>query len=170
MTDSRYVKDGEERILSLYFNAIGFGYVLMKNPLEVIEKGMICITPVDNTKVLKKVKHLVRKLRPERLVIEDHEGNHSNKSKRITELLKAIQKFSKRKGLVLSSYSREQIRLVFSNWHAQTRYEIAEVISRNVEAFTNLLFDKPKYPKTEHFRSAQFDAASLGITHYYVSE
>ena len=168
MNDNRYTQDGEELILSLYFNAIGFGFVLMKNPLEVIEKGMICITPIDNTEVLKKVKHLIRRLKPKRIIIEDHTGNYSNKSKRVVEVLKAIQKYSNQKGLKLSSYSREQIRLVFSNWHAESRYEIAEVISRNVEAFTNLLFDKPKYPKTEHFRSAQFDAASLGITHYYI--
>jgi hypothetical protein len=101
------------------------------------------------------------------LFIEDYSGNYSNKSKRVIDVLKAIQKYSKQKGFLSSSYSREQIRLVFSNWHAKTRYEIAEVISRNVEAFSNLLFDKPKYPKTEHSRSAQFDAASLGITHYY---
>ncbi|QNM84899.1 hypothetical protein H9W90_11950 [Polaribacter pectinis] len=139
----------------------------MKNPLEVIEKGMISITPIDNTVVLQKVKHLIRKLKPERIIIEDFRGTYSNKSQRVIEVLRAIQKYSKQKGFALSSYSREQIRLVFSNWQAETRYEIAEVISRNVEAFTNLMFDKPKYPKTEHFRSAQFDAASLGITHYY---
>jgi hypothetical protein len=167
MNDNRYVQEGEECILSLYFNALGFGYVLMKNPLEVIEKGMTSISPIDNTVVLQKVKHLIRKLKPERIIIEDYRGTYSNKSQRVIEVLRAIQKYSKQKGFALSSYSREQIRLVFSNWQAETRYEIAEVISRNVEAFTNLLFDKPKYPKTEHFRSAQFDAASLGITHYY---
>ena len=168
MSDNRYTQEGEERILSLYFNALGFGFVLMKNPLEVIEKGMVSITPIDNTVVLQKVKHLIRKLKPERIVIENYSGNYSNKSKRVVEILKAIQKYSKQKGIYLSSYSREQIRLVFGNWHAETRYEIAKVIARNVEAFTNLMFDKPKYPKTEHFRSAQFDAASLGITHYYI--
>ena len=168
MIDNRYTQDGEERIISLYFNAIGFGFVLMKNPLEVIEKGMICITPIDNQEVLKKVKHLIRKTKPERIVIEDYTGEGSNKSKRIIALLKTIKAYAKQKGIVLSSYSREQIKLVFSNWHAETRFEIAEVIARNVEAFSNLLFDKPKYPKTEHFRSAQFDSASLGITHYYL--
>ena len=170
MNDNRYVQDGEEFILSLYFNSLGFGFVLMKNPLEVIEKGMISISPIDNTVVLQKVKHLIRKLKPERIIIEDFRGTYSNKSQRVIEVLRAIQKYSKQKGFALSSYSREQIRLVFSNWHAETRYEIAEIISRNIEAFTNLMFDKPKYPKTEHFRSAQFDAASLGITHYYMIE
>ena len=170
MTNSRYVIDGEERILAIYFNYLGFGFTYMKNPLEVIEKGMHCITPIDNKKVIQKVKHLIKRTKPERIVIEDYTGNGSNKSKRVIELLKTIQAYTKRKGIVLSSYSREQIKLVFSNWHAQTRYEIAEVISRNVEAYRNLLFDKPKYPNVEHFRSAQFDSASLGITHYYLSQ
>jgi Holliday junction resolvasome RuvABC endonuclease subunit len=131
---------------------------------------MISVSPIDNTVIFQKIKHLVRKLKPERIVIEDYTGKNSNKSKRVIELLKRIKSFAKRKGIVLSAYSREQIKLVFRNWFAETRYEIAEVISKNVEAFSNLMFDKPKYPKTEHFRSAQFDAASLGITHYYFSQ
>ena len=139
MNDNRYTQDGEELILSLYFNAIGFGFVLMKNPLEVIEKGMICITPIDNTEVLKKVKHLIRRLKPKRIIIEDHTGNYSNKSKRVVEVLKAIQKYSNQKGLKLSSYSREQIRLVFSNWHAESRYEInRNILKPNILEVLNL--------------------------------
>jgi len=164
MIDNRYTQEGEECILSLYFDAIGFGFVLMKNPLEVIEKGMMCISSIDNTVVLQKVKHLIRKLKPEHIVIENHSGNFSHKPERVIKAINAIKKYSKQKGFLLSSNSREQIRLIFSNWHAKIRYEIAEVISKNVEAFTNLMFDKPKYPKTAHFRSAQFAAASLGIT------
>ena len=106
------------------------GHEIIVSSLEVIEKGMICITPIDNTVILQKVKHLIRKLKPERIVLEDYSGNYSNKSKRVIDVLKAIQKYSKQKGFLSSSYSREQIRLVFSNWHAKTRYEIAEVISR----------------------------------------
>lgn len=170
MTDNRYVTEGQECILAIYFNSRGYGFTVMKNPLEVIEKGMKCITPVDNTEVLKKVRKLIRRIQPERIIIEDHQGKGSNKSKRVIELLNKIKQFAKQKDIPLSAYSREQIRLVFGNWHASTRYEIAEVIARNVDAYKNLLFDKPKYPSVEHFRSAQFDSASLGITHYYLTQ
>jgi len=167
MKDNRYAQEGEERILALYFNSVGFGFALMKNPLEVLAKGRKCIAPVNNTIVLQKVKRLIRKLKPERIIIEDYTGNGSNKSERIISLLRSVKRLSQKKGIELSRYSREQIQTVFEPWHAKNRYEIAEVIARNVGAYENLLFEKPKYPKTEHTLSVLFDAASLGITHYY---
>jgi len=167
MSDSKYVKDGEERILAFYFNNMGFGHVLMNNPLQVLEKGMNSIIPADNAEILKKVKKLIRMTKPERIVIENHKGSLTRKSKRVIALLNTLVKHTKTIGIPVSMYSREEIRTTFSNWHAESRYEIAEVIARNVGAFENLLFEKPKYPGVEHYRSAQFDSASLGITHYY---
>lgn len=169
MKDNRYVQDGEEQILTLYFNSIGFGFALMKNPLEVIDKGIVNVKPANNRIVMQKVKRLIRKLKPERIVIEDYTGALSNKSERIIHLLRSVRRLIQKKGIPLSRYSREQIRIVFEPWRAKTRYEIAEVIARNVKAYENLLFDKPKYPRNEHTLSVQFDAASLGITHYYNS-
>lgn len=170
MKDNRYVKEGEERILAIYFNTEGFAFTLMNNPLEVIEKGMVRVTPIDNNEIMTKLKRLVRKLKPERVVVEDYAGGGSHKSERIIQLLGRIVRYCKNKDIPYSRYSREQIRCVFEIWHANTKYEIAQVIARNVEAYANLLFEKPKYPKTEHSRSVQFDAASIGITHYYVNQ
>lgn len=168
MKDSRYVKEGEERILAIYFHTTGFGFSLMNSPIEVLEKGMVTVNPVDNKEVMRRLKKLIKKTNPERMVIEDYTGNNSCKSHRIIELLRATNRHAKQKGIPLSRYSREQIQLVFSNWKAKTRYEIATVIAQNVETYQNLLFKQPKYPRFEHFRSPQFDAASLGITHFYM--
>ena len=169
MIEPRYVTEGEELVLAIYFHTTGFGYTLMKNPIEVVSKGMIVVTPADNKTVMQKVKKLIRKTKPERIVLENHKGKGSNKCERICKLLLEVTRFSKRKGIAVSSYSREQIKMVFSNWSASSRYQIARVIASNVEAFENLIFEKPIYPKIEHFRSPVFDSASLGITHYYIS-
>lgn len=169
MTEPRYVREGEELILALYFHTTGFGYSLMNSPIEVLDKAMVVVTPADNKLVMQKVKKLIRKTKPCRIVIEDYKGKGSNKCERICELLKDVTRFAKRKGIHLSSYSREQIKIVFSNWNASSRYQIAQVIASNVEVFQNLLFEKPIYPKIEHFRSPIFDSASLGITHYYIT-
>ena len=170
MIDSRYVKEGQERVLAFYFSTLGFGYSYMNSPIEVIDKGMLCITPVNNAKTLMHVKRLVKKLKPECIVIEDSRGELSYKSIRIKTLLKNVERFTKQKGIVCYKYSRSQIRMVFSNWNAKTRYEIAKVIARNVWAFSNILFQKPKYPRIESYRSVLFDSASLAITHYYITQ
>ena len=169
MTEPRYVQQGEELVLAIYFHTAGFGYSLMNSPIEVLDKAKVVVTPADNKVVMQKVKKLIKKTRPSRIIIEDYKGKGSNKCERIRKLLQEVTRFGKRKGITVSSYSREQIKIVFSHWNASTRYEIAQVIASNVETFETLLFEKPVYPALEHSRSPILDAASLGITHYYIT-
>lgn len=42
-----------------------------------------------------------------------------------------------------------------------------EVIAKNIKSFEVLLYPKPKYPNSQKYLTALFDAVSLGITHYY---
>lgn len=167
MSDLRYVTEGQEKILALFFSHSSFGYALMNSPIEVMDKGVIQVVP-NNPLILRQVKRLLKRTKPHRIVIEDHTGNQSNKSERVSQLLNSIKRFAKERGIPLSAYSREQIREVFSNWNAKTKHDMVRVISKNIYAYQNMYFDKPKYPKKDHYRYPLFDSASLGVTHYYI--
>lgn len=162
-------EDRHERVLGIYPNSFGFGFALMQGALTVIDKGMVKIKPACNTTALKKIKKLIEKYEPERVILEDFEANRLEKSPRVKQLIRSVQSYLKANNIPVSLYSREQIRLVFEIWNATTRYEIAEVIARNIPKFKMLLFDKPKYPKSEAYSSALFDAVSLCICHYYLT-
>lgn len=158
-----------ERVLGIYPNSYGFGFALMQGALTVIDKGMMKIKPACNTEAMGKIKELIAKYEPERIILEDFESNRSFKSPRIKQLIRSVQSYLKAKDIPASLYSREQIRLVFEIWNAKTRYQIAEVIARNIPKLKMLFFDKPKYPKSEAYSSALFDAVSICICHYYLT-
>lgn len=161
--------EGYERILSLFFNTTGFGYVVMGTPLKVIEKGVKSFKPVSNTKQRDTIFQLIEKHRPERVVFENPLSSKSLKRVRIKRLLRKLRHTFREMGIPFKCYDRDQIRLVFDLWKAKSKYEIALVISKSLPAFNDYMYEKPVYPKTEHYRTAAFDAAALGITHYYVT-
>jgi hypothetical protein len=166
MTD-RKVDENFEKILSVYPNSKGYAYVLMEGPIKVLENKMISISPVDNTKILKEIADLLKKHTPDALILEDTDCKFSRKSGRGKQLLRSLSLSSKHRGIHVYSYTREDIRFVFEVWRAKTKYEIAEVIAKNITGFEMLLYPKPTYPDSQKYLTGLFDAVSLGITHYY---
>jgi len=163
-------KEGEENfetILSVYPNSKGYAYVLMQGPLTILKKKMVSISPVENTRIIYELTNLMEKHLPNALILEDPMCKYVRKSPRGKQLLRSISVSAKHQGVDVYSYSREDIRFVFEIWKAKTKYEIAEVIAKNIKSFRILLYPKPKYPDTQKYLTALFDAVSLGITHYY---
>jgi hypothetical protein len=158
-----------ERVLSLFFSTTGFGYALMEGPTDVKTKGIKYFKPVGNPNLWEELTNLINILQPERVVLENAESSSSHKRERISKLFKRLKAFLEGMNMPYSLYDRDQIRIVFELWRAKSKYEIALVISKSIPAFQNYLYEKPKFPKTEHYRTVVFDAAALGITHYYVS-
>lgn len=163
------MEENHERILSIYPNSYGFGFALMQGALTVIDKGVVRITPMSNTESMVEIKKLIKKYDPDRVILEDFKGNSSFKCARVKQLIRSVSAYLKMNEINYSLYSREQIRIVFDIWNAKTRYEIAEVIVRNIPKLRMLFFEKPKYPRTETYHFGLFDAVSLCICHYYLS-
>ncbi len=166
MTNKKLDEDFE-KILSVYPNSKGYAYVLMEGPTIVIEKKMVSISPVDNHRILKDITDLLKNYIPDALILEDTSCKFSRKGGRGKQLLRSLSLSAKHQGIPVYSYAREDIRLVFEIWRAKSKYEIAEVIAKNIKNFEMLLYPKPKYPDSQKYLTALFDAVSLGITHYY---
>ncbi|WP_313111604.1 hypothetical protein [Aequorivita sediminis] len=156
-----------EKVLAVYPKAKGYAYVLMEGPTQVLEQKMVSISPVDNTKILKEITDLLKTHTPQALILEDTNGKFSRKGGRGKQLIRSLCLSAKYLGISVYSYAREDIRFVFEIWRAKTKYEIAEVIAKNIKGFEMLLYPKPKYPGSQKYLTALFDAVSLGITHYY---
>jgi hypothetical protein len=68
----------------------------------------------------------------------------------------------------VSSYSRIEIKEVFSNFNAQTKFEIAYVIARWLPQSNNKLPHYRKAWMAESYWQGMFDAMSLVLTKYYL--
>lgn len=155
-------------ILVMYPNALGFGFAIMKDAVTVETAQVVAIKPrpVSNAKALERIREKVAYYEPEAIVIEDY--RKSKKSTRVSKLLKAIMDLAKERNIDVHTYSRTDIRFVFSNFNAHTKYEIAKVVSENVPYMKDRLVEKRKCFESEAYPMGAFDAVSLGITHFYM--
>ena len=156
--------------MALFPNALGFGFAVMENALnvEIAQSVAIKPRPISNPKVLKRIREKIAYYEPDTIVIEDFEN--SRKSKRVSKLLKEITKFCEERNIKLSTYSRKDIRFVFSNFNAHTKHEIARIISDNIEYMKDWEIQKRKCYEGESHLTGAFDAVSLGVTHFYMKE
>ncbi len=170
MTSKTQKKKNEQIILTLYPNSIGFGYAVMTNALTVISSQVVQVRPISNTHALKRIKELIDYYEPKIVVIEDYNGIGSRKSKRIQKMIDAIAQYGVKKNLKTLKYSRANIRYVFSNFNAHTKYEIACVIAENIKNMEYKLMKPRKISESEKYMAGAFDAVSLGITHFYMTD
>lgn len=168
MTSKAMEKKKEQLVLSLYPNAIGFGYAVMTNALNVLVSQVVNIRPVSNKQSLKRIKEIISYYEPQIVIIEDYRGIGSRKSKRIQKVLDSIFLYAQKKHLKVHKYSRNDIRYVFSNFNAHTKYEIACVIAGNVKNMERKLREPRKINESEKYVTGAFDAVSLGVTHFYM--
>ena len=74
------------------------------------------------------------------------------------------------KNIKTTMYAREHIKFVFNGFKAKTKYEISKAITENIPELKKLIKPKRKIWEAESYSQGIFDAVSLGITHYFLSE
>lgn len=158
------------RVIVLYPHTRGYTYAVMDSPLEIVEMRLHEVRNVEVNDLVESLKKVVTKHVPASIVIEDSSCRFSRKGKKTKEVLTKLKRWVKRKNLPFFSYTREQIRLVFENWHARNKYEIAQVLSRNIPELEPLMYYEPTYPKREQNIEALFVTISLGVTHFYLQD
>lgn len=156
-------------VYALYPNANGFGFVYLDSPRNLLDFGAVRINPISNRKVLKRIKKSFDYLRPSIVIIQDPEGRASRVGRRVHRLIDKIIKLATEEKLKVVQYSRDQVRDVFKQFGAVTKYEIAKVL---LTEFKELELREPKKRKpweSESHSMPIFDALSLALTWYYLN-
>jgi hypothetical protein len=157
-------------ILALFPNGRGLGYAVMEGALSLLDSEVLSIQPMCNSKILNRVKNLIDYYEPTLVILEDHQHSSSRKGKRVENVIQEIEKLVTTRGGHIKKYSRADIRFVFSNFNAYTKYEISKVIADNIPVLKPKLTPPRKTYESEKFTVGLFDAVALGITHYYKEE
>lgn len=155
-------------VLVFYPNYLGFGFAFMQNALTLKDYQIVTSRPISNTKLIKRIRDYIDYYEPDIVVLEDYKGKQSRKSKRVEKLIRSISDYAKTKKIKTIFYAREQIKFVFSEFNAKTKYEISKVVSENIPELKKLLKPKRKLWEVEPYSQGIFDAVSLGITHYFI--
>lgn len=155
------------KIVAIYPYTRGFGYAVMENALELKEFNLFDMKKFNSLRVLELVKEIFSIHGPATLILENTNCDYCRKGEKTKQTIRTIAAWAKGKGIYVQFYSRNQIRAIFKRWNATSKYEIAEVLSRNIQQLKPLLFEKPKYPAREPNIEAVFSAVSMGVTHYF---
>jgi len=157
-------------VYAIYPNANGFGFVYLDSPRNLLDYGAVRINPISNRKVLERIKKSFDYLKPSIVIIQDPDGNATRSGRRVHRLIDKIIALANEEKLKVVLYSRDQIRDVFEQFGAVTKYDIAKVL---LTEFKELELREPKKRKTwesESHNMPIFDALSLALTHYWVEE
>lgn len=157
-------------VYALYPNANGFGFVYLDSPRNLLDYGAVRINPISNRKVLERIKKSFDYLKPSIVIIQDPDGNASRSGRRVNRLIDKIIAMANAEKLKVILYSRDQIRDVFEQFGAVTKYEISKVL---LTEFKELELREPKKRKTwesESHNMPIFDALSLALTWYWLTD
>ncbi|HZV69814.1 MAG TPA: hypothetical protein VFG10_09725 [Saprospiraceae bacterium] len=162
-------KEKNKIVFAVYPNANGFGFVYMENARKLIDFGAIRVRPLSNRKVLERINQTINYLRPSIVIVQDPEGKSSRSGNRVENLIKKIVILAKESNLSVVQFSRDQIRYVFEQFGAFTKYEISQVLIKEFTELEDKLPKKRKLWTSEDRNMAIFDALSLGITWYFIN-
>ncbi len=157
-------------ILCLYPNSYGVAYALFDSPQDLADYGLGRVRPVDNKRSIAKVKRYLDYFKPDIVFVRSLDNHKGKQHRRNQKLVNLICRLSKEQNLEVHRYTRSQIKEVFNQFEATTKYQISKKLIEwfpQLEAFE---FPKRKAWMNESHNVGVFDAASLGVVHYYLRE
>lgn len=156
-------------IFAIYPNERGFGYACVEMPGTLVDSGIVTVRPVCNGKIIKRIGKQMDFYRPCLVILRDGKSL-TFRAKRIAALIEEISQVAKAKSLPLHAYSREQIRLTFQQFGAETKYEISQKILEGFGELQPLAPAPRKKWESENYNMGIFDAISLALTHEYLKD
>ncbi len=156
-----------ERMLSIYPNTLGFGFVVFNDLGEILDYGMVSIRPINNDKCFGRIQRIISYYQPQLLILEDY--LKSNKSTRVQKLIERICEANEN-SLKIFLYPREQVRDVLAIFGAKNKYEISKKVCEAYPQFNSKLPEKRKVWEPENYYQGIFDAITLVLTHNYLKD
>lgn len=155
-------------VLALYPNSNGFGFVYMEDARKLLDFGSVRINPINNIKIIGRIKHSILYLRPAIVILQDPNGKCSRTGERVINLIEKITSLSEEMDLKVMKLSRDQIRDVFEQFGGSTKYEISQILITYFKELEAKLPKKRKLWTSEDRNMAIFDALSLALTWFYI--
>jgi RNase H-fold protein (predicted Holliday junction resolvase) len=153
------------RILAIDPTTKGFGYAILDLPLLLVAWGMAHVEGEKRSGAIFRFEALLDQFRPDAVVLEDTTAQGSRRYPRVSDLLDALAKIARERGLEVHTVSRLAVIKRFSSKdEPATKHSIATTLA---VAYPELAEKVPKKRRTwqsEDERISVFDALSLAVT------
>jgi hypothetical protein len=144
----------------------GFGYVIMKGPLHLIDWGVKGIREDKNVASVEKIEALIGFYRPAAIVCENP-ADPTRRSFRIRDLLRDIDRLTVRKGLRSGLVRKSDVANFFSRHGAQTKCQRAQFLTKQFPELEAHLPPKRRIWMAEDPRMSIFEAVALALAFWY---
>lgn len=114
---------------------------------------------------IEKADQLFDRYNPSTLVLENPRGDGSRRCLRVEQLIEALARLGRARGMAVGQYSRAQVLLAFAADRARTKQEIAAVLARRFPELAPRVPPTRKLWMSEDHRMAIFDAMTLVRIH-----
>ncbi len=155
-----------ELVLAVHPTTRGFGWILFENPHSPADWGSASAKQGRKSKLLARFERILRRFKPDTLVLEEFEGSTIRRGTRAQDLCRAMLHAAQVAGLDTRVYPRDAIQASFAPLGATTRFEIAQAIAQQIEALRPRLPRERKAWMPEGHTQSLFDAAALALTHF----
>lgn len=163
------MRNSSNVVLAVYPNTRGFGYAFFETATEPQDCGMVSIMPICNGKSLNRIKKFISHYEPTLVVLQDVTAVTTRRAQRVKSLVDSIIQYCKEVNLPTVEYSKEQIKFVFEQFNANTKHDIAKLITGWLPQFKNKLPKLRKPWMCEDYHMGMFDAIALALTHFYLT-
>lgn len=154
-------------ILSIFPNYKGFGYVCLQQPNALIDYGVVTISPFSASKLKERFAKTLEYLKPTILILRDCTHQKGNRSERVVSFLQDVKGLARSKAMPVFEYTREDIKSIFFEHNASTKFEIAKVLSEQFPELRRYLPKPRAFYEHEDYYQVMFDALSLVAAHRY---
>lgn len=156
-----------QRVLALAPSSKGFGFAVLEGPERLVYYGTKEGQGDKNSPCLNKIADLIEYYQPEVIVLENPNDKACRRCLRVQELLQNIVKLASSKSIRARTFSRSQIKEVFSLSDTFTKHQIAHILA---EQFPELALRLPPLRKPwmgEDKRMSIFEAGAIALSFYF---
>jgi hypothetical protein len=164
------MKTTNNTILALYPNAMGVCYSVFDSPKDLVDYGIGYVRPVNSKKSILKVQEYLEFYKPDIVLVRELTKPNSKNNKRNKKLIDLICKKAKEQGLEVHHYNRSQIKDVFKEFKAISKYQISKKIMEWFPELEILELPIRKRWMSENHNTGVFDAISLAVCYFYLKQ
>jgi hypothetical protein len=151
-------------VLAIYLQSRGFAFALFESWLSPVDWGIHeARGPRKNAQCLTQINSLVELHMPDVVILENMSDRGTRRVPRIQELNRRIADL---RGMVIHKYSRATVLDYFVERGATTKRKIAEMIAKQVPAFSLYVPPERKPWMSEDPRMGIFEAAALAWMYF----
>jgi hypothetical protein len=153
-------------VLAIHPTARGFGWVLFESPLAPVDWGIAFAKRGRNERLFKRFERLLSRYEPSVLVLEEFERGTTLRAGITERLCQTMMHLARLRGMEVHAFRRSAIRAVFATVGARTRYEIAEIVRQQIDAFSHRMPRRRTLLTRPDPKQSLFDAAAVAVTYF----